>query len=221
MVRAARRGTFATWTEYRISMGLYQRHIAPRVVDTLCSPRALGKWRARAVEDLVGSVIEIGFGAGRNLQHYPSSVTSITAIEPSLVMRHKAAKQIAASGRDVVFAGLDGQKLDLPDGEFDAAVVTFSLCTIPDPEAALRELRRVVKPGGELRALEHGLAPDPKVAAWQRRLDPLEQRIADGCHLSRDVRAMVPAAGWTIIESYSRYAPGPKPWTYFTSLRAQ
>lgn len=202
-------------------MGLYRRFLAPRVVDTICSPRALGKWRARVVEELSGNVIEIGFGAGRNLEYYPRDVTTITAIEPSSVMRQRAQGRIAASAQTVTFGGLDGQKLDLPDASFDAAVVTFSLCTIPDPALALRELRRVVRPGGELRVLEHGLSPDQGVAKWQRRLDGFEQVVADGCHLTRDVTALVSNSGWSITDSYSRYAPGPKPWTYFTSIRAR
>lgn len=202
-------------------MGLYQRFLAPRVVDTICSPRALGKWRARVVEDLSGHVIEIGFGAGRNLEYYPSSVTHITAVEPSPVMRKRAEGRIRVSQHNVVFGGLDGQQLDLPDATFDAAVVTFSLCTIPDPLLALTELRRVVRPGGELRVLEHGLSPDRRVAIWQHRLDGFEQVIADGCHLTRDVPALVAESGWSVTDSYSRYAPGPKPWTYFTSIRAR
>lgn len=202
-------------------MGLYRQFVAPRVVDTICSPRALGKWRARVVEDLHGDVIEIGFGAGRNLEYYPDSVTGLTAIEPSPVMRRRAESRIQASRIGVTFGGLDGQKLDLDDNSFDAAVVTFSLCTIPDPAVALRELRRVVRPGGELRVLEHGLSPDEKVAIWQHRLDRFEQVVADGCHLTRDAMALVTQSGWSITDSYSRYAPGPKPWTYFTSIRAR
>lgn len=202
-------------------MGLYSRYLAPRVVDTLCSPKALGSWRSRVVEDLHGDIVEIGFGAGRNLAYYPSTVTSITAIEPSPVMRHRAQSRISNATARVIFGGLDGQTLAFDDGSFDAAVVTFSLCTIPDPLIAVQELRRVVRRGGELRVLEHGLAPDASVAKWQRRLDPLERIIADGCHLSRDVTDIVTAGGWSITSSYSRYAPGPKPWTYFTSLRAQ
>lgn len=202
-------------------MGLYRRYLAPRVVDTICSPKALGKWRARVVEDLRGDVIEIGFGAGRNLEYYPDTVTRVTAIEPSPVMRRRAEGQIKTSHVVVTFGGLDGQRLDLPENSFDAGVVTFSLCTIPDPTLALQELRRVVRPGGELRVLEHGLSPDPKVASWQRRLDGFEQVVADGCHLTRDVMALVSQSGWSITDSYSRYAPGPKPWTYFTSIRAR
>jgi ubiquinone/menaquinone biosynthesis C-methylase UbiE len=201
-------------------MGLYRRYFAPVLVDTACSPKALGKWRARVVEDLAGDVVEIGFGAGRNLPFYPETVTSLTAVEPSEGMRQRGAKRIADFPSPLHWGGLDGQHLDLADNSFDAAVVTFSLCTIPDPNLALRELRRVVRPGGELRVLEHGLAPDPKIAKWQHRLDPIEKVIADGCHLTRDCVALVEANGWTVTEKFQRFAPGPKPWSYLTSLRA-
>ena len=202
-------------------MGFYQRHLAPRVVDTICSPQALGKWRGPVVADLSGHVIEIGFGAGRNLAYYPDTVSDITAVEPSPIMRRRAQKAITAQRRSIHWGGLDGQHLDLPDHSYDAAVVTFALCTIPDPALALRELMRVVRPGGELRVLEHGLAPDPDVARRQKRFDRFEQIIADGCHLTRDPVALVNDAGWEILSTYQRFAPGPKPWTYFTSLRAQ
>ena len=202
-------------------MGLYRRFLAPRFVDTICSPKALGAWRARCVEDLTGHVIEIGFGAGRNLPYYPDSVTALTAVEPSAIMRQRGARRIEAFGREFHWGGLDGQRLEVADASLDAAVVTVSLCTIPDAHAALRELRRVVKPGGELRVLEHGISPDPKIARWQHRLDGFEQVIADGCHLTRDPVEAVTSAGWTINSTYQRYAPGPKPWAYFTSLRAQ
>lgn len=195
-------------------------HVSPRLVDLMCAPEGLRKWRARAVEGLAGVILEIGFGAGRNLAVYPPEVTEVIAIEPSPVMRQRAQKQIAASGVAVRWGGLDGQRLDLPDASADGAVVTFSLCTIPDPVAALREVRRVVKPGGELRVLEHGLAPDESVARWQHRLEPLQMFWADGCHLTRDPTAALQAAGWRITADYHRYAPGPKFLSYFTSLRA-
>ena len=202
-------------------MGFYRRYVAPRVVDLICSPQALGKWRARCVAELEGTVVEVGFGAGRNLAYYPSTVREVVAIEPSTVMRGKAARQISVAHVPVRWGGLDGQKLDLEDSSVDAAVVTFALCTIDDPVAALREMRRVVRPGGQLRVLEHGLAPDPSVARWQRRLNGIEQRLADGCQLIRQPGSLVAAGGWTITATYERFAPGPRPWSYFTSLRAQ
>jgi len=202
-------------------MGFYRRHVAPRIIDTVCSPAALSAWRGRCVEDVHGRVIEIGFGAGRNLPLYPEGVTELTAIEPSSVMRQRAQSRIDAASFPVLWGGLDGQHLDVPDDAFDYAVVAFSLCTIPDPDLAARELRRVVRDGGELRLLEHGRAPDENVARWQQRLDPIERRLADGCHLTRDPVAIVTNAGWNITNTFQRYTPGPKPWTYFSSLRAR
>jgi SAM-dependent methyltransferase len=199
---------------------LYRRHVAPRVVDLICSPQGLNKWRARCVADLRGTVVEIGFGAGRNLALYPETVTEVVAVEPSSVMRDRAKRQLALSKIPVRYGGVDGQSLDLPDNSVDAAVVTFSLCTIKDPERALRELLRVVRPGGELRALEHGLASDAGVARWQRRLNPIEMAVADGCQLTREPVVLVESSGWCVTANYQRFAPGPKPWSYFTSLRA-
>lgn len=202
-------------------MGFYADAVAPRLVDFACKPQGLTKWRSRCVEGLAGTVVEIGFGAGRNLLLYPASVTEVIAVEPSPVMRSRATKQIVESTIPVRWGGLDGQRLDLGDASADAAVVTFSLCTIPDPVAALRELRRVVRPGGELRVLEHGLAPEPGVAKWQHRLNGVQQVLFGGCQLVRDPADIVTQSGWTITADYHRFAPGIKVLSYFTSLRAQ
>ncbi len=202
-------------------MGLYQRYVAPRIVDTCCSPAALSKWRAPVVAELSGVIIECGFGAGRNLEYYPSTVSELIAVEPSLVMRQRAQARIAAAPFPVRWGGLDGQKLDLDDNVADGAVITFALCTIADPGAALVELRRVVKPGGQLRVLEHGLAPDEAVRKWQRRLNRFEMVIADGCQLTRDPLETLKSSPWTVTTTFQKYVPGPKPWGYFTSLRAE
>ena len=201
-------------------MGLYRDYLAPRIVDLACSPAGLAKWRGRCVEGVSGTVVEIGFGAGRNLPYYPDTVLELIAIEPSPIMRRRARERISQSKFPVRWGGLDGQRLELNDDSADAAVVTFALCTIPDAVAALRELRRVVRGGGELRALEHGLAPDPVVAKWQHRINPFEMVIADGCQLIRDPVQLVQEAGWHITANFQKFSPGPKPWSYFTSLRA-
>jgi ubiquinone/menaquinone biosynthesis C-methylase UbiE len=201
-------------------MGWYQRHLAPRIIDLACSPAALGSWRRRVVEDLEGTVVEIGFGTGRNLPFYPSGVDEIIAVEPSSHMRRRGLAAAQRWQHHVTFGDLDGQQLTLPDASMDAGVVTFALCSIPDPLSALRELRRVIRPGGTLRVLEHGLAPDANVVAWQQRIEPLERRIADGCHLTRDAASMVSDAGWHITALHQAYVRGPKPWSYFTSLQA-
>jgi SAM-dependent methyltransferase len=201
-------------------VGLYRNYLAPRIVDTCCSPAGLAKWRAPAVAELTGVVVECGFGAGRNLPYYPDTVSELIAIEPSEVMRKRASERIAAAPFLVRWGGLDGQHVQLDDNVADAAVVTFALCTIADPLAALHELRRVVKPGGELRVLEHGSAPDASVRTWQRRLNRFEMALADGCQLVRDPLEIVNASPWHVLSSFQRYVPGPKPWGYFTSLRA-
>lgn len=201
-------------------MDLYRHYVAPRLVNVVCANKGFAKWRARCVEGLSGVVVECGFGAGRNLEHYPDSVTEVIAVEPSPVMRRLAAPQIDRTSIPVRWCGLRGEEIDLPDASADAAVVTFALCTIEDPVAALEQLRRVVRPGGELRVLEHGLAPDASVARWQHRLNGIEQRLADGCQLVRDASSIVEASSWTITANYQRYSPGPKPWSYLTSLRA-
>ena len=193
-------------------MGLYRRFLAPRVVDTICSPRALGKWRARVVEELSGNVIEIGFGAGRNLEYYPRDVTTITAIEPSSVMRQRAQGRIAASAQTVTFGGLDGQKLDLPDASFDAAVVTFSLCTIPDPASALAEVHRVLVPGGIYCFVEHVRALESGPARVQDLITPIWRRVAGGCHPNRDSAAAIEAAGFRILSCTRTSMPkAPRP----------
>ena len=135
---------------------------------------------------------------------------------PGEVARRMAEGRVAASHARIVHVGLGGQSLPLDDQSCDGALATFTLCTIPDPEAALAELRRVLRPGGRFHFLEHGLAPDLGVAAWQRRIEPMQRRLADGCHLTRDPVALVSAAGFTVERHESRYAKGPKPWTWMT-----
>jgi len=129
---------------------------------------------------------------------YPGGVERVLAIDPSGVARKMAAGRLAASSIPVEFVGLDGQRIDLPDDSADCALSTWTLCTIPDAVAALRELRRVVRPGGELFFLEHGRSPRPNVEKWQHRLDPVQRRIAGGCHLSRDIPDLITEAGFDV-----------------------
>ena len=130
--------------------------------------------------------------------------------------RRLAEQRVAASHARIVHVGLDGQSLPLDDASCDGALSTFTLCTIPDVAAALQELRRVLRPGGRFHFLEHGVAPDATVASWQRRLEPWQKRLADGCHLTRDPVALVRAAGFVVERHESRFARGPKPWSYMT-----
>ncbi|HUY43309.1 MAG TPA: class I SAM-dependent methyltransferase [Acidimicrobiales bacterium] len=197
-------------------MGLYQRAVAPRVINWMCARSFFSKGRARVCEGLAGTVVEVGFGAGNNIPFYPAAVSRVYAVEPSAVSNRQAAKRARKSTVAIEHVGLDGQSLALDDASCDAALVTFALCTIRDAAAALDELHRVLRPGATLHFLEHGLAPDPKVAKWQRRLDPLEVKLADGCHLTRDPVAMITRAGFRVVVLDQRYAAGPKPWGYLS-----
>jgi SAM-dependent methyltransferase len=206
---------------------VYNERILPRLVDTMCANAEMEPWRRRALEGLSGTIVEIGFGSGPNVAVYPPGITHVYAVEPSELARHRSTARIEAAraarrhdGGDVFpeieMVGLDGASLPLEDDSCDGALSTFTLCTIPDVTGALGELRRVLRPGGRFHFLEHGLAPDPGVATWQRRFEPVQRRLAGGCHLTRDVTSLARDAGFEIESSESRFARGPKPWTWFT-----
>ncbi len=165
---------------------------------------------------LAGTVVEIGFGSGFNVPFYPSGVDRVLAVEPSVTALRLAAGRIAASDVPVEPVGLDGGALPLDDGTCDGALCTFTLCTVPDPSAVLAEVRRVLRPQGRFHFLEHGLAPDPKVVAFQHRMEPLQRRLADGCHLTRDPLALAGEAGFVADGVEQRYGAGPKAWSYLT-----
>ena len=202
-------------------MGLYQRLVVPRLVNWACSLPLMHRWRDIACAGLYGDVVEIGFGTGLNIPHYPEAVTRVFAVEPSDASFALAAGRIAAARVPIERVGLDGHALALPDGSCDAALVTFTLCTVEDPAQVLAEVRRVLRPGATLHFLEHGVAPVARVARWQRWLDPIERVVADGCHLTRDAPALVRAARFEIDELEQSFAPGPRPWSYFSVGRAR
>ena len=197
-------------------MGFYREHVLPRIVDRTCGTGELRRWREQVTAGLSGTVVEIGFGSGLNMPAYPPEVHLVYAVEPALTARRLAEERIAESHVHVEHVALHGESIPLDDGACDGALSTFTLCTIPDVEAALAEVRRVLRPGGRFHFLEHGLSPDPSVATWQRRLEPVQKRIADGCHLTRDAADLVRRAGFEIERVESRYAKGPKPWTWLT-----
>jgi SAM-dependent methyltransferase len=199
----------------------YESQVLPRIVDRACGTPDIAKYRRSVLEGLSGKVVEIGFGSGTNLGIYPDSVTEVAAVEPSDTAWQLSEQRRARSPFPVVRSGIDGGRLTLPTDACDAAVITFTLCTVGDPVAVLAEVARVVRPGGELRVLEHGLAPHHRVAAWQRRLDPLERRLAGGCHLTREPFDLVKAAGFDIVRCSSGYARGPRPWAWFTMIAAE
>lgn len=205
----------------RLVEGWWTTHILPRLVDVTLDNAYMRDLRQQLCREARGEVLEIGFGSGLNLPHYPPSVTRVSAVEPSDVAWERSAPRRRAAGVPVRRMGLDGAALALPDSSIDTAVSVFTLCTVPDATGALRELRRVLRPGGRLLLLEHGIAPDPGVARWQRRLDPLQQRVAGGCHLTRDPVAL--ARTFDLAEVDQFYTPGPspaRPWGYLTRVVA-
>ena len=189
-------------------MGFYERAVLQRVLNAACGTKAVEPLRRRVRRGLAGDVVEIGFGSGLNVPFYPASVTRVAAVEPSDTSWRLAARRVRAASVPLQRSGLDGQSLPFGDGSYDAALSTWTLCTVPDAAAALAEVRRVLKPGGTLHFLEHGLAPDEQVRRWQRRLEPLQKRLVGGCHLTRPIADLVTAAGFTITELDVFYEQG-------------
>ena len=189
-------------------MGLYGEHVLPRIVDVACGLKGVEPTRRRVCERLEGDVVEIGFGSGHNVPFYPESVRRVAAVEPADAGWKLAEKRLRAARVPVERSGLDGQSLPFADSSYDAALSTWTMCTIPDVAAALSELRRVLKPGGMLHFVEHGLAPDQRVRRWQHRLEPLQKRMFGGCHLTRSVAGLLTAAGFEITELEEFYEDG-------------
>jgi ubiquinone/menaquinone biosynthesis C-methylase UbiE len=205
-------------------MSWWEHRVLPRVVDVLLSSRELRDRRVRACSGLQGHVVEIGFGSGLNTPYYPAEVSRVSAVEPNDAAWRLAQDRIGRSTHDVRRVGLDGERLPLPDGAADHVLLTFVMCTIPDVRSAVAEIRRVLRPGGEAHFLEHGRSPDPGVARWQRRLDPVQRRVGGGCHLTRDPVRLLADAGLEIVQDERGYLRGPRitrPGTYLYQGRAR
>ena len=191
-------------------MGFYSRVIFPRLCDLLLNRPLVARHRRDLLAHASGEVLEIGFGTGLNLPHYPAHVRKIVTVDPNLGMQRLAQRRVRQTEIRVDQRVGSSESLPFADSSFDCVVSTFTLCSIDDVGRALGEAYRVLKPGGRFLFLEHGLSPEPSVQRWQRRLNWLEMRLADGCRLDRDIRALVaaqPFASLTIDEFYLEKTP--------------
>ena len=182
-----------------MNISWYDRHILPHALDFACGLPMVSRQRQLVVPLAQGRVLEVGIGTG---------------LDPALQLHPLARERIAQAGLDVALVGLSAEQIPLPDASFDTVLITYTLCTVPDPLAALREMRRVLAPGGRLLFCEHGRAPDESVRRWQDRLQPLWGKLAGGCHLGRDIPALLREAGFRLTDLHTRYLPGPRPFTF-------
>jgi ubiquinone/menaquinone biosynthesis C-methylase UbiE len=195
-------------------MGFYEDQVVPRAMNVVMSRGELMPIRTRVAASLDGDVLEVGFGSGLNVPHYPPAITQVRAVDPATVGRKLAAKRVASSSVPVEYVDLDGQALSLESGSIDHVLTTWTLCSIPDVDRALSEIHRVLRPGGTFHFVEHGRAPDRKVADWQDRLTPIQRRVAGGCHLNRQIDQLVLNSGLDLIRLQNYYAKGPRPFGY-------
>lgn len=205
-------------------MNWYDRHLLPHLIDCACGMGDVMKLRAALIPQAKGRVLEVGIGTGLNLPYYDAQqVSHICGLDPSPEMHSLARARAAALQIPLEHVTLSAERIAAADHSYDTVVSTFTLCTIPDAVAALGEMRRVLKPGGELLFCEHGQAPDTGVRRWQDRLTPLWKPIAGGCHLNRDIPALLAAGGFALGKMVASYLPGPRPMTYVYrgSARAQ
>lgn len=201
-------------------MGWYGDRVLPHLIDRVCSSPGMDPARDAAGALLTGEVVEIGFGSGGNVGHYSGEVTGVHAVEPSEKAWELATDRVRRSSVPITRAGLIGEQIALPSHSMDSALCTFTLCTVSDPQAVLAEVARVLRPGGRLVLVEHGLAPSKGMATAQRLLDPMEVRLAGGCHLTRDPVQVLTSAGWDVHVLRQGYAMGPSPWSWLTTAVA-
>jgi len=195
-------------------MGLYRRFVLPRLIDFAMKDKAADARRSQLIPKATGAVLEVGIGSGLNLLHYSSAVTHVHGIDPSPELLSMARGKIDGLNYAVEFLCESAEQLNLECESIDTVVSTWTLCSIQNPEKALREMKRVLKPGGNFLFIEHGASPDPRVAAWQRRINPIWSRIAGGCNVTRRIDDLIKSAGFNIAQLQTTYLPGPRPMTY-------
>lgn len=195
-------------------VGFYADQILPRAINLALRGGEITRLRARVAAGLEGEALEIGFGSGLNIPHYPTGLKRVRAVDPASVGRKLAAGRAAACTVPIEYIGLDAQSLPIDDASVDSVLSTWTLCTIPDAGRALAEIARVLRPGGTLHFVEHGLAPDAKVARLQRRLTPFQRRAFGGCHLNRPIDHLVAESGLQPTRMDTYYMHGPRVYTY-------
>lgn len=190
-------------------MGFYDKHILPRFINCACGTKPIMKQREKVVPLATGTVLEVGIGTGLNLPYYDErKVDRLIGLDPSEKSWELAGKRAAHLDFDVEFIGLPGEEIPLDDASVDTVLVTYALCTIPDPIVALHGMARVLRPGGSLIFCEHGKAPDVAVCKWQDRVNPFWSRIVGGCNLNRDIPQLLGGGGFDIVELDKSYLPG-------------
>ena len=181
-------------------MGLYAKYLFPHILNFAMSSEKFVDIRRGLLGSVKGETLEIGFGTGLNLPHYPATLTHVTAVDVNPGMQKLARRQIEPSGIEVRYETMDGEHLPFADELFDSIVSTWTLCSIPNVGSALSEIHRLLKPDGRFFFVEHGLSEDPAIQAWQRRFTPVQKVVGDGCHLDRDIESLIRSAGFRFIE---------------------
>jgi len=203
-------------------MGFYAKYILPRLIDLAMKNKDTTRLRAECVPQARGRVLEIGIGSGLNLPFYSSDVQHVYGVDPSLELQRMASKRVSSTPFEVGFFRQSAEDpLPLGDATIDTVVMTWTLCSIPNPASALHQMKRVLKANGRLIFVEHGRAPDPGVVRWQDRITPVWKRIGGGCHLNRKIDELIRTAGFQISDLKTFYLPGPKPMTYTYQGSAQ
>ncbi len=195
-------------------MNLYERYVLPRLIDLAMRNQAVSAERAQAVPRAAGIVLEVGIGSGLNLPFYGRAVERLYGVDPRRELWALARGRITRASFPIEFIEASAERVPLGDGSIDTVVTTWTLCSIPEPRLALVEMKRLLRPEGQLIFIEHGLAPDPRVIAWQERLNPVWRRIAGGCHLNRNIDRLILDAGFKLTEREHGYGIGPRPMAY-------
>ena len=196
-------------------MALYSKYVLPRLIDLAMRNKDASRLRAESVPHARGDVLEIGIGSGLNLPFYSSQVRRVYGIDPSIELQRLAAKKTEDVPFEVTFFPQSVEEpFPLANSSIDTIVMTWSLCSIPNPATALQQMKRVLKSEGEMIFIEHGRSPDTSVVAWQDRITPVWRRMAGGCHLNRQIDDFIRAAGFHVTEQKNFYLPGPRPMTY-------